>query len=80
MNTPALRFDNSYSRLPEAFFTRIEPERVPEPRLVRVNEPLAEILGIDRAWLRSEAAARTFAGNEIPAGVTRAPSASCSTT
>jgi serine/tyrosine/threonine adenylyltransferase len=33
-----------------------------------VNEALAEHLGIDLAWLRSEDAVRTFAGNEIPAG------------
>ena len=68
MSTAALRFDNSYSRLPETFYSRVEPVRVPEPRLIRVNEPLAEHLGIDLEWLRSEAAVRTFAGNEIPAG------------
>ena len=64
----ALRFDNSYSRLPETFFSRVEPTRVPAPRLIRANEPLAEHLGIDLEWLRSEAAVQTFAGNEIPAG------------
>jgi len=68
VSTPTLRFDNSYSRLPDTFFSRVEPARVPEPRLIRVNEPLAELLGIDPAWLRSEAAVRTFAGNEIPTG------------
>ena len=68
MSTPALRFDNSYSRLPEIFYSRVEPTPVPEPRLIRVNEALAEHLGIDRSWLRSDAAVRTFAGNEIPAG------------
>ena len=68
MTTAAIRFDNSYSRLPETFYSRVEPMRVPEPRLIRTNEALAERLGIDRSWLRSEAAVRTFAGNEIPAG------------
>ena len=68
VSSPALRFDNSYSRLPDTFFSRVEPARVPEPRLIRVNEPLAELLGIDLEWLRSEAAARTFSGNEIPEG------------
>jgi uncharacterized protein YdiU (UPF0061 family) len=65
---PPRRFDNTYSRLPEAFYSRVLPERVPEPRLIRVNEPLAGHLGIDLDWLRSENAVRTFAGNEIPAG------------
>ena len=68
MTIAALRFDNSYSRLPESFYSRVEPARVPEPRLIRVNQPLAEQLGIDLEWLRSEAAVRTFAGNEIPTG------------
>jgi uncharacterized protein YdiU (UPF0061 family) len=68
VSTAALRFDNSYSRLPETFYSRVEPVRVPEPRLIRVNEALAGHLGIDRAWLRSDAAVRTFAGNEIPPG------------
>jgi uncharacterized protein YdiU (UPF0061 family) len=68
VSTAALRFDNSYSRLPETFYSRVEPVRVPAPRLIRVNEALADHLGIDRAWLRSDAAVRTFAGNEIPEG------------
>src|SRR5690349_4806283 len=66
--TPPLPFDNSYARLPETFYSRVAPARVPEPRLIRVNEPLAARLGIDRQWLHSDAAVRTFAGNEIPAG------------
>jgi uncharacterized protein YdiU (UPF0061 family) len=68
VSTPPLRFDNSYARLPESFYARVAPERVPAPAPIRVNEPLAERLGIDLAWLRSEAAVRTFAGNEIPDG------------
>ena len=68
MSTPPLRFDNSYARLPEVFSTRVAPERVPAPERIRMNEPLAEHLGIDLAWLRSEAAVRAFAGNEVPEG------------
>jgi uncharacterized protein YdiU (UPF0061 family) len=68
VSTAALRFDNSYSRLPETFYSRVEPVRVPEPRLIRLNDALAGHLGIDRSWLRSDAAVRTFAGNEIPEG------------
>ncbi|MGH7900007.1 MAG: protein adenylyltransferase SelO [Candidatus Binatia bacterium] len=68
MSTAALRFDNSYSSLPATFYSRVEPVRVPNPHLIRVNEQLAEHLGIDLEWLRSDAAVRTFAGNDIPAG------------
>ena len=68
MSTRPIPFDNSYARLPEGFYARIAPERVPAPARIRMNEPLAERLGIDLAWLRSEAAVRAFAGNEIPDG------------
>ena len=68
MSVPPLRFDNSYARLPEVFYTRVAAERVPAPARIRVNEPLAERLGIDLDWLRSEAAVQAFAGNEVPEG------------
>jgi uncharacterized protein YdiU (UPF0061 family) len=68
VSTPALPFDNTYSRLPETFYSRVAPAQVPEPRRIRMNEPLAAHLGIDLEWFRSEAAVRTFAGNEVPAG------------
>ena len=57
-------FDNSYARLPERFFTRTEPTPVAEPKLIRLNQPLADELGIT---LGDDAAA-IFAGNRLPAG------------
>ena len=68
MSTAAMPFHNSYVRLPNVFYSRVEPAHVPSPRLIRVNTALAEHLGIDLEWLRSEAAVRTFAGNELPPG------------
>jgi uncharacterized protein YdiU (UPF0061 family) len=61
------RFDNSYARLPAGLFTRTLPQPVRAPRLVALNEPLAEDLGLDPAILRTVGAA-TFAGNEVPPG------------
>ncbi len=61
------RFDNSYARLPEGLFTRTLPVPVRAPRLIALNEPLAEDLGLDPAILRTAAFA-TFAGNELPPG------------
>ena len=34
-------FDNTYARLPERFFTKQGPARVPEPKLIRLNLGLA---------------------------------------
>ncbi|MFJ8234875.1 YdiU family protein [Ureibacillus sp. NPDC094379] len=57
-------FDNSYSRLPEAFFTSTNPTPVKDPNIVILNEPLAKSLGLNAEALQSEAP--VFGGNEIP--------------
>jgi len=59
-------FDNTYARLPERFYARIAPTKVREPRLVKVNHPLAELLGLDPALLDSAAGAQILAGNVVP--------------
>jgi hypothetical protein len=46
-HAPLFSFDNSYARLPERFFARVAPAPVAEPRVVRVNESLAQLLGAD---------------------------------
>lgn len=60
--SPILSFDNSYARLPEAFFAPVEPTPVEAPRLVRFNRPLAEELGLDADALERHGAAY-FSGN-----------------
>ncbi len=62
--TPA--FDNSYSRLPQRFFTALAPTPVTEPKLVRLNEELAVELGFDPDWLRSGDGLEMLAGNHVP--------------
>ncbi|MCU0786797.1 MAG: YdiU family protein [Verrucomicrobia bacterium] len=62
------RFDNSYARLPDAFHSRVNPTPVAEPRLVLLNRPLAESLGLDPAALTGPEAAAWFTGNKIPHG------------
>lgn len=59
-------FDNSYARLPERFFARVQPTPVAAPRLLRLNAALAEQLGLDAAGLSGEAGAAIFAGNALP--------------
>ncbi|MCI3923124.1 YdiU family protein [Paenibacillus sp. TRM 82003] len=61
-------FDNSYTRLPETFYTLQNPVPVRSPKLAVLNEALAASLGLDVEALQGEAGAATFAGNRIPEG------------
>jgi uncharacterized protein YdiU (UPF0061 family) len=63
-----LPFDNSYARLPERFYARVAPTRVSNPRVVKVNRALAELLGADLDFLLSPEAAEVLAGNVVPEG------------
>jgi uncharacterized protein YdiU (UPF0061 family) len=58
-------FDNTYARLPERFFARVSPTPVSAPRLIRVNGPLAERLGLDPALLAGEEGVEVLAGNRV---------------
>ncbi len=66
--TGGWRFDNSYVRLPSAFFSRVRPTPVSRPHLVLFNRALSLDLGLDDATLSRPEAASIFAGNEIPPG------------
>lgn len=61
-------FSNTYIKLPEHFYQRVEPAKVPSPTLIAVNDELAAELGIDPDWLKSDAGLAVLSGNEIAAG------------
>jgi uncharacterized protein YdiU (UPF0061 family) len=63
-----LAFDNSYARLPDRFYARVAPTKVGDPRVVRINRPLAELLGASPEQLASRSGAAFLVGNEIPSG------------
>jgi uncharacterized protein YdiU (UPF0061 family) len=63
-----LTFDNSYARLPGRFYARVAPTKVGHPHVVRINRPLAELLGASPAELASSSGAALLVGNEIPSG------------
>jgi uncharacterized protein YdiU (UPF0061 family) len=65
---PPIPFDNSYARLPDAFFERVSPEPVTRPTLIKVNAALAQQLGIDPEFLRSPAGVAVLSGNVLPPG------------
>lgn len=63
---PAPQFENSYAALPEVFYARVHPEKLPSPELIRLNENLAEQLGLDLEWLKSEAGVGMLSGSQLP--------------
>lgn len=68
MSVTAIPFDNSYQRLPDAFFRRARPLAFSGLRLRALNGPLAEHLGLELAGLDDSALAALFAGAELPEG------------
>jgi uncharacterized protein YdiU (UPF0061 family) len=61
-------FDNTYARLPEHFYARLEPTPVAVPRLVKLNVALAWELGLDADALVSELGVEILAGNRVAEG------------
>ena len=66
--TPQFSFDNSYARLPGAFFARILPAQVAGPRLIKLNTALARQLGLDPDALATPEGAEMLSGQTIPEG------------
>jgi len=63
-------FDNSYAALGAPFSVPQQPEPVRAPALIRINDALAEQLGIDTDWLAGVDGIAMLAGNRLPAGAT----------
>ncbi len=64
MNSVNWQFDNSYARLPSAFYQRLDPVPVREAKTIILNHRLAERLGLDL----SPQVAPVLAGNMVPDG------------
>jgi serine/tyrosine/threonine adenylyltransferase len=61
-------FQNTYAALPANFFARVAPTPVAEPRLIKLNRPLAIQLGLDPDLLSTAEGAEILAGKTLPAG------------
>ena len=64
----AFRFDNSFARELPGLYVAQRPATVREPRLLFLNDSLAEELGLDLTSLDTAARSATFAGNALPEG------------
>src|SRR5580704_17177065 len=61
-------FENTYARLPEHFYARLDPTPVAAPRLVKLNVELARNLGLDPDALASPRGVEILAGNRVAEG------------
>jgi uncharacterized protein YdiU (UPF0061 family) len=62
------RFDNTYARLPQQFYTRTNPTPVRLPAMAVFNRSLAKAMGLRAEALESQDCVAVFAGNAIPQG------------
>jgi serine/tyrosine/threonine adenylyltransferase len=60
--------ENTYARLPERFYARLDPTPVAAPRLIKVNVELAESLGLDPDALANREGVEILAGNRVAEG------------
>lgn len=58
-----------YAALPARFYSRTQPTQVAAPRLIVLNRPLADALGLDAAWLAGPQGLAMLAGNQMPQGM-----------
>ena len=61
-------FKNSYTRLPPAFYVRLNPIPVRKPDLAVFNDALSRFLGLKPEALMGDEGAAAFSGNQIPKG------------
>ena len=62
------RFDNTYARLPQQFYTRTIPTPVRLPAMAVFNRSLAKAMGLGADVLEFDECVAVFAGNAIPQG------------
>ena len=61
-------FNNSFVKLGEKFFAKLNPTPVKHPKIVKLNDELSNNLGIDLEMLELEDWASIFSGNQILPG------------
>lgn len=67
-NETGWNLDNSYTTLPQSFYTEIPPTPVSSPELIKLNNSLAISLGFNPEDLKKEAEISILVGNAIPEG------------
>ena len=63
-----LNFENSYARLPDGFYSRLDPAPLPDPYLVCCNAHAASLIDMDSAEMERADFVEYFSGNRILPG------------
>lgn len=63
-----LRFDNTYARLPRAFYSKLAPTPLADPHLVSFNPSAAELIGLDPSEAARPEFVEAFGGRSLPRG------------
>ena len=61
-------FDNTYSKLPEAFISNTSPTPVKAPELIILNDSLVKKLGLNFLSMNKKELSELFSGNSLPKG------------
>ena len=64
-NIMGVKFDNSYSNLPNRFFVHTKPDPVKNPKLIQLNKSLIKDLGLNDSLLNTQQALDFLSGNLI---------------
>ncbi|MEP3265539.1 MAG: protein adenylyltransferase SelO family protein, partial [Hyphomicrobiales bacterium] len=63
-----IQFDKSYEKLPDILYVKQLPQPVAAPHLIKLNEELAALLGVDLDFLSTPDGLAMLSGNQMPQG------------
>ena len=66
--TSALKWNHRFAALGPDFYTRLQPQALPEPYWISRNQAVALELGLETAWFESQTALDAFTGNSVLPG------------
>jgi serine/tyrosine/threonine adenylyltransferase len=63
-----LPWRNRFTQLGESFYTRLQPQALPDPYWISRNKAVARELGIEESWFESQDVLEAFAGSGVLPG------------
>jgi uncharacterized protein YdiU (UPF0061 family) len=64
-----LDYDNGFARLPDTYYSRVQPTPLPTPYLVTASADALQLLGLDPATAHQPGFIETLAGNRVSPGM-----------